>query len=568
MEDSAFEFNAPRFHDFAAPSNPDKDGNDETADQWFDARIGSPATEGNQQFVFLSAEASVKKDVRKKSSSSRLFDQENKAPLSVKFESLPHLFSSLEINGKKGCKDADSDDKISRGRKGGKAKSGVRPLTIPKEFSFASRPSQRSSSKPPGIQKKRSAMKKPNELTIPKPFRFHGTLKRLHSSVTEPKSPYVPLAVKLKKFDLYTSEDLRQPAGAPQRNSNLNELTKPKSPFLSTKYRLKPFSTVISTEEREAQEVKSIPPFKAKPVQKKIFEIPQLGVPSVEKPALTVPMSPNIRKPLNNLAVVTDDFPKVIKANPIRFTEKPFQPVIEHRLIVPADFKLPGDEISEKKKKQLDEQLKQKQQEEAETRQFKAHPIPALNPSNFPKYEPRPITEPKPFDLETSKRFASTKKAAEDAYSVNFVAQPMPSFEPFVPKKSSKPPTEPEPIKLHSEMRAEERKAFDEALMRKERMIEEMKAMSQKQAEEAEKEEIKRLRQQQTHQAQPIKHYQSVHIRPSDRKLTEPESPMLKEKRERLKFHSTRLRETFASEGPEPEPKVDLVGHPYGGMAG
>ena len=61
----------------------------------------------------------------------------------------------------------------------------------------------------------------------------------------------------------------------------------------------------------------------------------------------------------------------IIKANPVVIS-KPFQPVIKHREIKPLDFKLPGDEISEKKKLKFEEEQRAKNQSKFE---FKAQPL-------------------------------------------------------------------------------------------------------------------------------------------------------------------------------------------------
>ncbi|KAI8854390.1 hypothetical protein BC829DRAFT_486149 [Chytridium lagenaria] len=536
-KDGAFEFNAPRFHDFQAATAAESDINDDNTDEWFDARIGSPAVEAGQQRSFLSAEKSLIKEELLKASARRLKaarfvnnpDKENLAEL-------PGLFSRLNVvTGVHEIEDEKKNKKSKRTE--------IRPLTIPKEFNFASRSKMRGA-KSPGVKKRKAPAKKSNELTIPKPFKFHGTLNHTNNATGQvPKSPYVPLALRLKKFE-NSNVDALKPKNTTSILKQSNSLTKPRSPMLLTKFRNKPNSTVIPSDEKEALEVRNHPPFKAKAVNKKILEGAPIGIPSVEKPALT--------------------------ANPIRYTSQPFQPVIEHRRVVPSDFRLPGDEISEKKKKQIDQIIKQKLQDDEEIRRFKANPLPHFQGPTLPNYEPKPSTDPRPFDLETSKRVALIKKTAEEAYTINFVARPMPSQEPFIPKKSSKAPTEPEPVTLHSNVRAEERRLFDESRKQKDLMIEEMKLVAQKQALEAEKIEIRQLRQQQTHQAQPIRQYPAVVVRPSDRKLTEPESPMLKEKRDRLKKkQSHHLMQSFTADDME-SPKKSSSGCDggYEGMAG
>jgi hypothetical protein len=110
-----------------------------------------------------------------------------------------------------------------------------------------------------------------------------------------------------------------------------------------------------------------------------ILEGAPIGVPVVEKPSLTVPMSPAIQKPKPPPQRPPSP-PKVIKANPIRLPEKPFQPVIEHREILPAHFALPGDEISERKRREFEEELRKKAEVEDRMRHFVARPIMDIPP--------------------------------------------------------------------------------------------------------------------------------------------------------------------------------------------
>ncbi|KAJ3220024.1 Protein tpx2 [Dinochytrium kinnereticum] len=566
----AFEFNAPRFHDFGASVVNDIDPLDDNTDEWFDARIGSPAGDVGQKLCFLSAEKPLIKDDKRKSNArlskpARLAEATRGVAEDERLGTLSGLFSNLDIGGTTSTLVGGIDGKNAKPKK-----LEIRPLTIPKEFNFASRAKMRCT-KSPGVKKRKAPLKKANELTIPKPFKFHATLNHATTNAhMDSRSPFVPLALRLKKFEAVAENPKPKTTLAVLRQSN--SLTKPKSPLLLTKFRNKPASTMISSEEKEALEVKRHPAFKAKTINKKILEGAPIGIPIVEKPALTVPMSPNIHKTFSHPTAAEDIAPRIIKANPIRYTSQPFQPIIEHRLVIPGEFRLPGDEISEKKKKHLELTLMQKQQEEEEIRRFKAMPLPKFEGQSIPKYEPKPPTEPRPFELETSRRSALADKTAVEAYNSNFVARPMPSLEPFIPKKSAKQPTEPDLVILHSDIRAEERRAFDESRKRKDEMIEEMKLMSSKQAEEAEKEEIRRLRQQQTHQAQPIRHYPSVVIRPSDRKLTEPESPMFKEKRQKLKNRANHLKQSFAADDSASTTKATIAendGHiALGGMAG
>jgi hypothetical protein len=75
------------------------------------------------------------------------------------------------------------------------------------------------------------------------------------------------------------------------------------------------------------------------------------------------------------------------------------------------------------------------------------------------------------------------KERKEKENKTNFKAQPFRDVEPFVPSKSSRPVTEAEPFRLHSEMRAEERKDFEEELREKDRLAEELSQMQQREQE-------------------------------------------------------------------------------------
>ncbi len=54
---------------------------------------------------------------------------------------------------------------------------------------------------------------------------------------------------------------------------------------------------------------------------------------------------------------------------------KPFQPRIQHRVLEVPDFRLPGDEISQRKKEKIMEVLKAKEMEKQEQKVFRAQAI-------------------------------------------------------------------------------------------------------------------------------------------------------------------------------------------------
>ncbi|KAJ3027037.1 UNVERIFIED_CONTAM: hypothetical protein HDU68_004615 [Siphonaria sp. JEL0065] len=453
--------------------------------------------------------------------------------------------------------------------------------TVPKEFRFASRTAatattaaskstktsntiaafssnatnrDRFRAKSPGIKKRKAIIKKQvSDLTVPKPFQFHETSSHhrfnRNAAALSDKSPFVPLVNRVKQFEMEVPDRFRAvpvKKGTTQASHLLTRLTKPHSPMLRTKSRAKPSVNVKTTEELELEELAKAPRFKAQPVNKKILKEPHIGAPPPQKPALTVPKSPHFSKISRPASAVIANKPasppKIIKANPIRYAgAKPFEPVLEHRQILPGEVHLPGEEMRLKKLRDFEESLKRKQEDEERMRVFHANPVPDLSAIDpLPEVKPKPPTEPEPFHLLTqtlpprSAFQTADMMSSQDLMGTRFTAQPVPQVEPFVPKRSSKPPTMPEPVLLHTDSRVEERRVFEEAKREREREEEALREAARLEREELERQEVRRLRQEQVHQAQPVRTFPGIQIHASQRRLTEPESPMLKEKRERL----------------------------------
>ena len=214
-----------------------------------------------------------------------------------------------------------------------------------------------------------------------------------------------------------------------------------------------------------------------------------LGVPRVKKNALTIPHSPAIQKP--HWAPPTDPSPpRVIKANPFK-PVKPFQPKLDHRIIHPSSFKLPGEELSDRKKLALDQERKAKMEEERRWKEFRARGVPDSQP-HLPVVQKKEVTDPHTPKLETKKRGETYRQVLAEKRQVEmeeeknkmvFHARPVPNLEPFVVKRHEGHVTENEPIVLYTDVRAQERKAFEEQMKEKERMIE----MAKQQQEREEK---------------------------------------------------------------------------------
>ncbi|KAI8825957.1 uncharacterized protein EV422DRAFT_514818 [Fimicolochytrium jonesii] len=449
---------------------------------------------------------------------------------------------------------------------------GPRPLTIPKEFTFVARLKAKQSTlgmrSPGGIQKKKTS--KINGLTIPRPFRLHttnfrSTLQSMGNDLTNaPKSPFVPLAVRIKTFENQVPDRFRPTGPKGKKEEKKRSVshsgpispwrgrmrtTRPQSPFLLTKLRTKSH-TVPSREEQELAELAKFQPFKAKPADPHILHADRpLGVPTVPRPLPTVPESPAISKPRAPQPRPPSP-PRIIAARPVPKTiyEKPFEPQIQHRVIEPSSFELPGDEISRRKKMEFEARQREEEMRMRETKEFRAQPLPVDDiPMRGAAYvPPKPPTEPAPFNLETEFRGAfarmtleerQEKQREEEAKRRQFKAQPLPFSidHPFFPQPSNKPLTNVEDVVLSTEERAEERKAFDEERRIREAAEEEMRRRAAKEQEEREKLEIAQDRAQRVHKAQPPQYdrIKPLLIKPSDRKLTDPHSPFIGAKRKK-----------------------------------
>ncbi|KAJ3252385.1 hypothetical protein HK103_001598 [Boothiomyces macroporosus] len=327
----------------------------------------------------------------------------------------------------------------------------------------------RKRAEPAAVQKKTK-----RGLTIPKPFNLSKT-----KSQVQPKSPFVPLAVKVSKFHQQTPARFKtKPAKKPvQKVTQNDKLTHPQSPFLTTKLRAqhnKPH--VPSAAELEELELKKIQPFKAKPLNKRILELKD----SLPQPAplpLTIPQSPAIHKPQPK--EIKPPSPKIIKANPVPDLSNPFKPEIEHRKIPVPEFHLPGDYIHEQKQREIQELKEKEEMELKKQREFKAHE-PKLNQVNIADTD---VPKPQPFNLETDKRGELYKHQLQEKLEqeqeelqkqAEFRAQPLPPLDPFLPKKSDKPLTEIQEFQSHLSNRQKERQKYEQSLKEKQQQEQEL----------------------------------------------------------------------------------------------
>ncbi|KAK7884491.1 hypothetical protein WMY93_027614 [Mugilogobius chulae] len=278
--------------------------------------------------------------------------------------------------------------------------------------------------------------------------------------------------------------------------------------------------------------------FKSHPVSKKILE-GVVGVPEKKLPTLTVPESPAFalkKRVRMEPAPAPVKPPSPVKAPPVPHFGLPFQPKLpEHHQVELCPFSF--DKREQERRALKEKKLEQMRNEDAP--KFKAQPLPDFSTVVLPeKKKPEP-TKPEPFNLlidargaEKSSRWENMlqeeKKQQEEA--THFKARPnvVTHKEPFKPKKEERADTSlssSSSFQLLTERRARERQEFDRALSEKEALRALMEEQRRKEEEEREREEIARMRQEQVHKAQPIKHYRCVKVKKSEMPLTVPQSP-------------------------------------------
>ncbi|KAL8468785.1 hypothetical protein ACS0TY_031833 [Phlomoides rotata] len=316
------------------------------------------------------------------------------------------------------------------------------------------------------------------------------------------------------------------------------QLTAPKSPLLQTSLRARP-PKIKTSEELETEELENIPQFKARPLNKKIFESKgDMGIFSNMKKQVTIPQEFNfaVDKRIPPPTAVVDLFDKLSICSESHH-EKPPLP----RLTTPNPFHLHTDERGAEKERRLAEELLQKQLEEERARVPKAHPYPYTTdyPVIPPKPEPKPCTKPSPFQLESLVRHEEEiqremeerrRKEIEEEEMRKFKAQPILKEDPIpVPEKERKPLTEVQEFNLHVDNRAVDRAEFDKKMKEKEmvhkRYREEEEAAKTMEEEKA----LKQLRRTLVPHARPVPSFDHPFLpQKSGKEITKAKSPKLR----------------------------------------
>nr|XP_018666820.1 targeting protein for Xklp2 isoform X2 [Ciona intestinalis] len=293
------------------------------------------------------------------------------------------------------------------------------------------------------------------------------------------------------------------------------------------------------TSKQEDHEIKQ-KPFKARPVPVAILEKPT-GIKEKQVAEVTIPQSPAfaLKHRIKPPPVVPDkNSTKPTYYHPPPIFGVPFMPKVVSTKLEVKPFSFDKSDKERFAKKQ--EKIKQQKEKEAEVAVFTANPVPSTITHAEPVLANKKSKEPtkaKPFNLETDHRAANRaekwSKNVEDEVQqlrdktlfkantdIDVVLK-----KPWKPKKLSRDPVVAMDPHLHSDERAKERRLFDEKLAFEKQQMAKLLEEQKKKQELQDKEEIARLRKSMEHKASEIKHYKTVTVALSEKKLTEPHSP-------------------------------------------
>ncbi|XP_061927946.1 targeting protein for Xklp2-like isoform X1 [Apis cerana] len=189
--------------------------------------------------------------------------------------------------------------------------------------------------------------------------------------------------------------------------------------------------------------------------------------------------------------------------------------------IYPFSFDLRSKNIQKQKEEQKQKQIKKILEEEKKIKIFHANPIPKFIKNRI-KIEP----------IGNNKNEKNQKvNVPNKQIKKNTELWKKPPFTPCLSKKKLEPP---KIGPLHSEIRAIERKRFDEIIKEKQKQKDLQKQMEIAAKKKQEEEEIAQLRKQIVHKAQPIRRYKIELPKVEKRPLTDPISPILLKRRRRV----------------------------------
>lgn len=293
--------------------------------------------------------------------------------------------------------------------------------------------------------------------------------------------------------------------------------------------------------------------FHARPWSTKIME-GTVGIAPAKPMPVTCPKSPafalknRVRVTRTNTSQVEKEAHKIIHANPIPHMGVPFIPNLNHKVTESKPFSFENRDriIQARKETKIQDMLNE---EKELHNKFHAQPLPNHQEgrTKLPHKKRRSTTKPAPF-ASVEERGAKqaeqwSKKMEEELNEQRHQASKFKAKqatvlyeEPFVPQKSTRPLTDVSDFRLNTERRSVQRHDFEEKKHVRDANLRVADEERHRQSEEEEREAIARLRKEMEHKANPIRKFARMELLPSDRPLTQPESPHF-ETNMRLRSH-------------------------------
>ncbi|RZC65330.1 hypothetical protein C5167_009021 [Papaver somniferum] len=384
---------------------------------------------------------------------------------------------------------------------------------------------------------------------IPK-FKARPVNKKILEAPTLPALPRsTPHLPEFQEFHLKTSERANQhvetstvvsstESSHQQNQWNPHKLTEPRTPRLETTLRARP-PKVKTSQELEQEELEKIPKFKARPLNKKIFESKGgLGIYCNSKRQVTKPQEFHFAtdERIPPAKTVFELFDKLSLNSEDHRNEQPLP-----RLTTPNPFHLHTEERGAEKEKKFVVEILQKQYEEDRARIPKATPYPYTTdyPVIPPKPEPKHCTKPEPFQLESLTRHEEElqremeqrrRMEAEEAQMRIFKAQPILKEDPIpVPEKERKPLTQVQEFQLHVDHRAVNRAEFDKKIKEKETEYKRYREESESAKVMEEEKALKQMRRTMVPHARPLPKFDNPFLpQKSSKETTKAKSPNLR----------------------------------------
>ncbi|GFZ05643.1 targeting protein for XKLP2 [Actinidia rufa] len=307
-------------------------------------------------------------------------------------------------------------------------------------------------------------------------------------------------------------------------------LTVAKSPTLQTSLRARPLR-IKSTEELEKEVLENIPKFKARPLNKKIFESKgDLGIFCNTKRHITVPQEFHFAtdERIPPPAPVVDLFDKLSLCSETQHDKQ------IPRNTTPNPFQLHTEERGAEKERRFVTEVMQKLLEEERARIRKANPYPYTTdyPVIPPKPEPKHCTKPEPFQLESLVRHEEEmqremkerrRMEEEEAQMRLFKAKPILK----------------ENFDLHLDHRAEDRAEFDKKDEGEGDDVQEIQRRVRVCQDDGGEKALKQLRRTLVPHARPVPNFEHPFLpQRSSKEVTKPKSPKLhvNQRKERRRY--------------------------------